>query len=354
MTKGLQHRAAFLRWRAAIVLPALLLGWLAGGCAVSSEGPDIAGGENLPPAGFPEMLAPPDNPTTDAKALLGRYLFYDKRFSRDRSTACGSCHLQEHAFSDTAAFSLGVDGRVGTRNAPSLTNVGYNTSFLWEGGVPTLEQQAVVPIIHPNEMDLHTDTLVARLQTEPLYASLFTEAWGDGSITIGRITKSIAAFQRRLVSGNAPYDRYRNGNTAALSAAALRGQELFFNEVGDCFHCHGGYNFTDNDFHNNGLSATADEGRFAITQRGLDKGKFKTPTLRNVAVTAPYMHDGRFTTLEQVVDQYNAGGQGHPNSDPLMRPLGLTEQEKQDLIEFLKGLTDEQFLVDSTFSNPWK
>lgn len=332
----------------------LLSGTVVGGCSGISEGPDPAGEENLPPAGFPEMVVPTNNPTTAAKALLGRHLFYDKRFSRDLSTSCGSCHLQEHAFSDTMAFSRGVEGRIGTRNAPSLANVGYNTSLLWEGGVPTLEQQAIVPITHPAEMDLHTDTLVARLTSEPIYSRLFNDAWGDDVITIERITKSIAAFQRTLVSGNSAFDRSRNGDASAMSASAKRGEELFFNEVGDCFHCHGGYNFTDNDFHNNGLSETSDDGRFAITQRERDKGKFKTPTLRNIAVTAPYMHDGRFATLEEVLDHYNAGGQGHPNSDVLMRPLNMTDQEKQDLIEFLRELTDEQFLTDSTRSNPWK
>lgn len=331
----------------------LLLAAVAGGCSGVSEGPDDSGG-NLPPAGFPEMIVPADNPTTEAKALLGRHLFYDTRFSRDFSTSCGSCHLQEHAFSDTLSFSRGVEGRTGTRNAPSLTNVGYNTSFLWEGGVPTLEQQAIVPVLHPDEMDMHTDTLVARLESEPVYAPLFRNAWGDGAITIERITKSLAAFQRTLVSGDAPYDRYRLGDASAMTDAAKRGEELFFNETGDCFHCHGGYNFTDNDFHNNGLAATADEGRFGVTQRGLDRGKFKTPTLRNIAVTAPYMHDGRFATLEDVLDHYNAGGEGHPNSDPLMRPLGLTDGEKRDLIEFLKGLTDEKFRTDTTLGNPWQ
>lgn len=342
-----------LQWWVALA-SVLLSGAVVVGCSGVSEGPGPSGEQNPPPAGFPEMIVPTNNPTTSAKALLGRHLFYDKRFSRDFSTSCGSCHLQEHAFSDTVPFSRGVEGRSGTRNAPSLANVGYNTSLLWEGGVPTLEQQAIVPITHPDEMDLHTDTLIARLKLEPIYASLFIDAWGDDAITIERITKSLAAFQRGLISGNSAFDRSRNGDQSSLSASAKRGEELFFNEVGDCFHCHGGYNFTDNDFHNNGLSATGDEGRFAITQRERDKGKFKTPTLRNVAVTAPYMHDGRFATLEEVLNHYNAGGQGHANSDALMRPLNLTDQEKQDLIEFLRGLTDEQFLNDSTLSNPWQ
>ena len=326
------------------------------GCSESdgSLNPNVPEGGLTPPPGFPVMSIPSDNPFTEEKALLGRYLFYDTRFSRDFSTSCGSCHFQELAFSDPKRVSVGVDGRTGKRNAPSLTNVGYSTSFFWEGGVPTLEQQAVVPIIHPDEMDMNTDSLVIRLEGEPVYDELFRNAWGDSEITIERITKSISTFERSLVSANSIFDRYRQGEVGVYSESAKRGQELFFNETGDCFHCHGGYNFTDNAFHNNGLTATEDQGRFELTQNQLDRGKFKTPTLRNIEVTAPYMHDGRFTSLEEVVNHYNQGGAGHPNSSPLLRPLGLSDQDVQDLVEFMKSLTDDEFLRDTTLSNPWQ
>ena len=338
------------RFRSFLLL--LLLGAVISGCSETHG--SLNPSDTRTPEGFPEMHEPSDNPTTSAKVELGRHLFYDKRLSRDFTTSCASCHPQGNGFSDPDRVSTGVEGRTGTRNAPSLTNVGYNTSLLWEGGVPSLEQQAITPIIHPDEMDMHTDTLVAHLNQVTVYKSLFDNAWGDNEITIERITKSLASFERMLVSANAPFDKWKRGDKTALSESAKRGRELFFNETGDCFHCHGGFNFTDNDFHNNGLSATEDEGRFRLTQRGIDRGKFKTPTLRNIEVTSPYMHDGRFTTLEEVLDHYNNGGEGHPNSGPLMRPLGLTETEKQEIIDFLKSLTDQDFLTDTSLSDPWK
>ena len=341
----------------ALTIISVLFGAVLVGCSesVGSLDPDTNDQEGLvPPAGFPSMFFPSDNPYTKAKAELGRYLFYDTRFSRDFSTSCASCHLQEHAFSDPNRVSIGVEGRTGVRNAPSLTNVGYNIALLWEGGVRTLERQAIVPIIHPDEMDMHTDTLVGRLQQDVLYQELFRNAWGDDSITIERVVKSVSSFERSLVSGNSPFDAYREGDESALSSSAQRGMNLFFGETADCFHCHGGYNFTDNGFHNNGLSETEDLGRFEITQSELDRGKFKTPTLRNIEVTAPYMHDGRYTSLEEVVAHYNRGGDGHPNSGSLVRPLGLSEQDVQDLIAFMRSLTDEHFLSDTSLSNPWK
>ena len=333
---------------------AILLGATLISCSetTSSEPDDLP--VVIPPEGFPEVTAPDDNPLTKAKIELGRHLFYDKRLSEDFSISCASCHLQEHAFSDPNRVSIGVEGRTGSRNAPSLANVAYNSSLLWEGGVRTLEQQAIVPITHVDEMNLHTDTLVARLNEIGTYKGLFLEAWGDDNITIERITKSLASFERELISGDAPYDQWNRGEEEALSESAKRGRTLFFGEKADCFHCHGGFNFTDNLFHNNGLSATEDEGRFILSQHELDKGKFKTPTLRNIEVTAPYMHDGRFATLEEVIDHYNNGGEGHPNSDVLMRPLNLTEEEQEDLITFLKALTDEEFLNNSDLDNPWE
>ncbi len=305
------------------------------------------------PERFPAMTWPEENPPTEAKIELGRHLFYDTRLSSDLSISCASCHLQEHAFSDTGAVSLGVAGRLGTRNAPSLGNTGFLNSYLWEGGVRTLEQQAIVPITHPDEMNLHTDTAVARIGADPIYRRLFDEAWEGGEITFERVTKSIASFERTIITGNAPFDRWERGDVSALSESQMRGRDLFFSERADCFHCHISYNFTDNLFHNNGLAETSDLGRFAVTQYPLDRGRFKTPTLRNVEVTGPYMHDGRIATLREVVEFYNRGGDGHPQSDPLIKPLGLSEQDIDDIVNFLKALTDEEFLSDPTLANPW-
>jgi cytochrome c peroxidase len=314
---------------------------------------DIVG---APFPGFPVVPEPADNPTTEAKAELGRYLFYDTRFSQNNTISCGSCHKPEGAFSDQGqSTSVGFEGGRTTRNAPGLTNVAYNTSLFWEGGVLSLEVQAVAPIINPIEMGMNTDTLLVKLRAEPLYSSLFLQAWGSSEITLERVTKSISAFERTLLSGSSPYDEWNRGDDNAISESAKRGVSLFFGEKGDCFHCHGGFNFTDNMFHNNGLdSVTIDEGRYRITNDETDKGKFRTPTLRNIALTGPYMHDGRFATLDQIVRHYNSGGKRHINRDPLMRPLGLSDGEIDDIVAFLESLTDPTFTDNPALQNPWE
>ena len=305
------------------------------------------------PERFPALTYPEDNLPSEAKIALGRHLFYDPRLSSDLTISCATCHLQKRAFSDTGVVSIGVAGRLGTRNAPSLGNTGFLRSWLWEGGVRSLEQQAIVPITHPDEMDMHTDTVLSRISSDPIYRRLFEETWEDGEISFERVTKAIATFERTIISGNAPFDRWESGDESALSEAQKRGREIFFTEKGECFHCHISYNFTDNLFHNNGLAETSDLGRFAVTQFSLDRGRFKTPTLRNIEVTGPYMHDGRIATLREVVEFYNRGGEGHPLTDPLIRPLGLTDQEIDDLVEFMRGLTDEEFLNNPELSDPW-
>ncbi|MBX2992671.1 MAG: c-type cytochrome [Bacteroidetes bacterium] len=306
--------------------------------------------------GFPPVPVPAHNPMSTAKVTLGRHLFFDPRFSRDSSVSCASCHKPEFAFADAGnRTSAGFAGLRGTRNTPGLTNTAYGTSFFWEGGVLTLEIQVVSPILNPVEMNMNTDTLVLRLMQEPRYATLFTKAWGDSRITLERITHSIAAFERTILSGSSPFDKWTRGDRSAISASAARGADLFFGERGDCFHCHGGFNFTDNAFHNTGLdSVTIDPGRYLITNNETDKGRFKTPTLRNIALTSPYMHDGRFTSLEEVVRHYNSGGKPHPNRDILMRPLGLTESEVQDIVAFLEALTDLTFTTNPELQDPWQ
>lgn len=325
-------------------------------CGKNATGPSEPPFTQNLPSDFPAVPVPVDNPMSKAKVELGRHLFYDKRFSRDFSISCSTCHQQANAFSDPGqALSQGVGGQMTTRNAPTLANVGYLPHFFAEGGVPTLEQQALAPIIAPNELAMDTDTLVARLQPVSQYRMLFPQAWGDANITIERITKSIAAFERTLISAESPFDRWNRGDKNAISAAAQRGAELFFGEKGDCWHCHGGFNFTNNSFHNTGLDSviTGDEGRYRVTGNPADIGKFKTPTLRNVALTAPYMHDGRFNTLEEVLRHYNSGGKPHPTADALMRPLRLSDDEIKDLVALLDALTDDDFINNQALSDPW-
>lgn len=298
------------------------------------------------PETFPPMPVPEDNALTPERIALGKRLFFDPGLSRTGEIACASCHLQEHAFADPRPVSLGVEGRLGTRNAPPLFNLAWNTSFFWDGNAPTLEHQAIGPIVNPLEMDMKMADVIAHVSADPKYARQFQDAYAAPPTPEG-VTKSIASFMRSLVSGDSRYDRFKAGDEGALTAAERRGEAIFFSERGECFHCHVGFNLTNNGFHNNGTRPDdPDLGRELITERPSDRGKFKVPSLRNVAVTAPYMHDGSLPTLVAVVDHYAQGGQGHPNTDPTMHPLDLTAQEKADLVAFLEALTDTAFLTD--------
>ncbi|MER3554812.1 MAG: methylamine utilization protein [Meiothermus sp.] len=305
------------------------------------------------PDHFPPMPIPDDNPMTAEKVELGRKLFYDKRLSSDNTLACASCHKQEFAFSDRGnAVSTGVGGRKGTRNAPTLSDVGYRDKLFWEGGSPRLETQAVGPITNPDELNMEPADLEAKLRAIPEYKTAFEAVFPDG-LTFLNLAKAIAAFERTLVSSNSAWDRFREGDQNALSPAALRGMRLFFGERGDCFHCHGGQDFTDNSLRNNALSTVyTDIGLARLTDKDEDVGKFKVPTLRNVELTGPYMHDGSIKTLHDVVKHYNNGGAANLNADPLMRPLGLSEAEVDDIVEFLKALTDRDFTKDPRFGPP--
>ncbi len=302
------------------------------------------------PSGFPPMPVPPDNTLTPERVRLGKRLFFDTRLSRTGDVACGTCHLQSNAFADPRQFSSGVDGKVGNRNAPALINMAWNTSFFWDGGVPTLEQQAIAPIINPLEMDMTLQGVVERVRTDALYVEMFNEAYGSDPKPEW-VTKAIASFVRTMVSGNSRYDRFNRGDSSAMNASERRGMNIFFGEKAECFHCHVGFNLTNNTFQNNGLYMTyADSGRARVTERASDLGKFKVPTLRNVEVTAPYMHDGSLTTLEDVVDHYAGGGKGHPNQSSTIHRFDLTDEERADLIAFLKSLTDHTFLNDPRFN----
>lgn len=294
------------------------------------------------PVGFPWPGTPPDNPLTTASVQLGKALFFDPRLSRDGTISCASCHLPEKAFSDVTAVSTGIEGRLGERNSPGLANVGYHTSFFRDGGVPTLEQQAIAPIHDPKEMDHDIHAAAALLRDVEPYAKLSQVAYGkpmNGWV----ITRALANYQRTLISGWSRWDRYMQGESEALTPSELRGWLLFNSPSTGCRECHSDFDLSDHDFHNIGLyQVYADPGRARITLDAADEGKFKTPSLRNVALTAPYMHDGSMATLNEVISHYVSGGEAHPNLSHLMHSLNLTAKDRTDLINFLHALTDER------------
>jgi cytochrome c peroxidase len=304
------------------------------------------------PVDFPARPEPEDNAVTLERVELGRALFYDTRLSRTGQISCASCHVQAHAFSDPKRTSLGVDGLTGTRNAPALVNEAWNTSYFWDGGVPSLEAQAVGPIKNPLEMDMTLAAVNALLAADADIEARFEAAYGEGP-SERTLPRALASFVRTLVSGNSAYDRFRRGDTLALTDSAQRGRDIFEGERGQCTHCHVGFDFTNNAFRNNGTRPDdLDPGRERLTLKDADFGKFRVPTLRNIAVSAPYMHDGALATLADVVDHYDQGGSGSPNTDPTLHPLGLSDQEKADLIAFLESLTDDAFLADARLAAP--
>ncbi|MEY4204216.1 MAG: hypothetical protein RL013_1920 [Bacteroidota bacterium] len=302
------------------------------------------------PPGFPAPVFPADNELTEARFALGKRMFYDVVMSRDSSVSCASCHDPALAFSDKVAFSTGAHRRPGTRNAPTLANVAYQPYYTREGGVPTLEMQILVPIQEHNEFDFNLLLIADRLKQDSTYIRMSREAYGrDPDYYI--VTRSIACFERTLVSGNSRFDQFNfQGKSNALSPAEKRGKDLFYDDKTSCYKCHDGFNFTNYAFENNGLYENyPDVGRFRLTGDSSDMARFKVPTLRNVALTAPYMHDGSIATLEDVVSHYNSGGKTHPHKSPYIRPLGLTDREKDDLVAFLNALTDYQFISNLKF-----
>jgi cytochrome c peroxidase len=301
------------------------------------------------PKGFPSPEFPIDNAFTTERFELGKRLFYDPILSADSSISCASCHSPHFAFSDTVALSLGVAGRFGNRNAPTLANVAYHPHYTREGGIPTLEMQIQVPIQEHNEFDFNIILIAERLNANASYVAMSQSAYGrepDAFV----ITRSLACFERALISGNSAYDKYQNGDNYALNEAQLRGKALFFSDKTNCSACHGGFNFTDYAFENNGLYENyADPGRFRLTNIEGDRALFKVPSLRNIAVTAPYMHDGSLATLDDVLTHYNNGGAGHVNESDLVRPLGLSNAEISELKAFLITLTDIYFIDNEHF-----
>ncbi len=302
------------------------------------------------PLGFPTPEIPEDNPMTLEKIALGKMLFFDPILSRDSSISCGSCHFQEVAFTDSLPISIGIEEKLGFRNTATLANVAYHPYLFKDGGVPNLERQVAVPIEDETEMGFTMLEAVQRLAKHPHYPTLIQEAFGR-EVDAFAITRAIACFERTLISGNSPYDQYQfQGNATALNSQEQTGLELFFSERTQCSSCHSGFNFTNYDFVNNGLYTNyTDLGRYRITFEDNDKGKFKIPTLRNIAQTAPYMHDGSLPNLEEVVAHYNTGGTSHPNKDTRIKPLNLSAEEQEALIAFLHSLTDEHFLLEESF-----
>jgi len=345
---------------------------------------------DLPP-GFPTPRVPADNPMSREKVELGRHLFYDTRLSGNGTFSCASCHKQALAFTDGLPRAVGSTGEVHPRGSMGLANIAYSPVLTWANPLQKrLEQQALVPMFgeDPVELGLSGEerALLERVRTVPRYRTLFSAAFpgADDVVSLDHIVKAIASFQRSLISGRAPYDAFKAGNKRAISLAAQRGEELFFGEKTECFHCHGGFNFTGTadyegkgfteiEFHNTGLYNIDGKGAYPARNTGVadvsgnaeDMGRFKAPSLRNIGVTAPYMHDGSIPTLEAVIEHYNAGGRtirsgphagvgsANPYKSEFIKEMGLTPGEKRDLVAFLRTLTDSTFLRDPRFSNPW-
>jgi cytochrome c peroxidase len=358
----------------AIVL-AIFLGWRC------SDDVDVDPNE-LEPYEFPDILnfsdmpTDPENPVTKVGVALGKKLFFDPILSANNTVSCGTCHDPSKSFASSFAVTPGVDGALGRRNAPALINLAWYKAFNWDGKETKVRNQNVHPVPSVVEMALPWATAIERLQNETAYVRAFAEAFPDEVISTETITKAMEQFQMTLISYNSPFDKYVR-EEAPLSTAALRGFEIFRTEKGDCFHCHSESNSpelfvtTRLIFTNNGLDTVAtlmdftDFGRGDITDDSTDNGKFKIPTLRNLAYTAPYMHDGRFNTLDEVIEMYNKGVAPSPNVDPLFLAdaekrleelghwgLNLTAQEKSDLKAFLLSLSDEEFITNPEFQEP--
>jgi cytochrome c peroxidase len=335
------------------------------------------------PKGFPRPVVPASNPMTPAKIELGRYLFYDKRMSVNGSSSCATCHRQDLAFTDGRSKAKGTTGEFHPRGSMSLVNIAYATRLTWANpSLDSLEEQALTPMFGEDPIELglkgHEKEFLNGVRNDSLYARLFPKAFpeeeGGDVYTIENVAKALAAFERTIVSMRSPYDRYRwNGDQSALTAAAKRGELIFSSgERGGCFQCHGGWNFSSvryegqrreqenprelSGFFNTAATAyrAPNRGLFEFTQKPEDMGKFRAPTLRNIAVTGPYMHDGSYATLEEVIDHYAAGGRmNDANKSTILRPRSLTAEDKRDLVEFLKCLTDDELLHDPRWSDPW-
>ena len=336
-----------MRTRTWVIGMLTVAAWFMGGTFLAR-----AGDEPYPlkaPLGLDEenFIIPKDNPITKAKVALGKQLYFDPRLSVDGTVSCATCHNPALGFSNGLPFGVGIKGQKGNRNTPTVINRIFSTLQFWDGRAASLEEQALGPIQNPIEMGFTLEGVVKRLNGIKGYREQFRKVFGT-DVTADGIAKAIAAFERTLISGDSPFDRYEfGGDEKALSPAAKRGLEIFRGK-GNCASCHAGPNFTDERFHNLGVGfdkPNPDLGRYNVTKKEEDKGAFKTPTLRDVALTAPYMHDGSLKTLEEVIEFYNKGGIKNPYLDKEIKPLNLTEQEKKDLVAFLKALTGRPIRV---------
>ena len=371
---------------------------LTAGCGGGDTAPSPSGetgDRGLPavPAGFPRPTVPADNPLTAGKVALGRHLFYDRRMSINGARSCADCHEQRRAFTDGRARAVGISAdQVHPRSAMSLTNVVYNAAFNWANpNLRSLERQAEAVLFNERPVELgwadHEQEILDRFRHDPLYLDLFERAYpGDPDpFTTRRVIQALASFERTLVSGDSAFDRYLRGDSEALSPAARRGMDLFFGERLECFHCHGGFNFSQSvnhqgvvfdqaEFHNTGLYNIDGRGAYPPDNRGLwefthkdtDMGRFRAPTLRNIALTAPYMHDGSIATLEAVLmthyarggrlvteGPYAGDGARNPYKSSLIAGFVLTEQERDEVLAFLQSLTDWDFICNPAFSDPF-
>jgi cytochrome c peroxidase len=302
-----------------------------------------AGKKIREPLGLMPIIWPPDNPYSPEKVELGRLLYFDPRLSADGTLSCASCHDPKHAFTDGAPVSTGMKGQKGGRSAPTVINRAYSLAQFWDGRAGTLEEQAKGPMANPIEMANTHDAVVDTVKKVPGYRAMFAKSFGTEDITIDHVSMAIATFERTILSGNSPYDRYKAGQKTAMTASQIRGWQLFTGKA-RCDECHEGINFTSNAYANLGVGTDKpepDEGRFAVTKNPKDWGTFKTPTLREIANTAPYMHDGSLKTLEEVVDFYDKGGKANKNLDSRIKAQHLTDQEKKDLAAFLRALSGE-------------
>lgn len=325
---------------------------------------------NLKYGALPEPDLPADNPLTVQGVQLGKMLFFEKKLSKDGTQACADCHRQADGFSDSERFSIGVEGLEGKRQAMPIFNMAYHSNeFFWDGRANLLRDQSLLPIQDPLEMNETLENVIAKLSNEKMYRDQFTRAFGSEEITAEKMSLTMEQFMLSIVSYDSKYDRYLAG-AVELTESEARGLALFETEYNpffpefsgaDCAHCHGGANFENDQYMNNGLDTDAeftDMGREEVTGDAADRAKFKVPTLRNIAVTAPYMHDGRFQTLEEVIDHYNEGIKESSTADVTVlntkeTGLFLEEQDKVDLINFLKTLTDETFLENEEYASPF-
>lgn len=341
------------------------------------------------PKDFPKPQVPADNPMTEAKVNLGRHLFYDPQLSANGKQSCASCHQQNNAFAEKLVTSVGSTGERHHRNSQALVNIAYNKNLTWaHSELSSLERQIIIPLFGevPLEMGVtgYEDEVLARF-TDDTYQALFAQAFDDEVPSFDHIVKALASFVRSLISFNSRFDKYAYGmQDDALTQSEIRGMDLFFSERLECHHCHGGFNFTQSTshekqllnrhaFHNTGLYnvdgkgayPSSDQGLYTVTQEPHDMGKFRAPTLRNIALSAPYMHDGSMATLEEVIEFYGQAGRNvesgdhagdgreNPFKSPFVKGFDLTEQEKQDLLAFLHTLTDESFITNKQFANPF-